>query len=124
MPSAVASAIAAGIAAAKTVAGLSVVYKRGGDSVALTAIPGNVVYEVTSETGSIETFRSRDWLINISDLDFGAGALLPARGDTIEETVGAIVYEYTVNSLPDGQHYRTGANRVQLRIHTKQTATT
>lgn len=116
--------ISAAIAAAKEVAGVPVAYRRGDQSVNVTAVVGTTVFRLTDDVGVVESVQSRDYLVQAADLVLGGSAALPQRGDSIRETHGSTTYVYEVlapNNEPPFSYSDTG--RLLLRIHTKHVAT-
>src|SRR3990167_2991805 len=81
-----------------------VTYRRGALSVALNATVGRTKFEQASAAAldevavSIQS-ESRDYLLRALDLLIGGVAVTPARGDTIEETIGAQVFVHEVLPL-------------------------
>lgn len=76
----------------ESVAGRSVVYRRGDTSLAIVAVVGDTRAFVLDGSGNQVEHRVRDYLIRSADL----GGLEPRAGDRIEETEpgeGANVYE-------------------------------
>lgn len=95
---------------------VAVTYARGASSVSLSATLGNSDHDSIDTQGNILSFHSQDFIFPAADLTFGAGAVEPAKGDTI--TYASRTYQ--VLSVGDGRcfsymdPYRTG-----LRVHTK-----
>jgi hypothetical protein len=104
-----------------------VLYRRGTDETEVQATIGKTEFEQVDDVGGaglIYRVESRDFLLRASDLDLGAGPVLPRAGDQVRETVGTSVFVYEVNA-PGGQppwRYSDPYRRV-LRIHTKHIAT-
>ena len=104
-----------------------VLYRRGTDEKEVQATIGKTEFEQVDDVGGaglIHRVESRDFLLRASDLDLGAGPVLPRAGDQVRETVGTAVFVYEVNA-PGGQppwRYSDAYRRV-LRIHTKHIAT-
>jgi len=90
----------------------------------MSATVGKTLFEITNVYGIIERWESRDYLILSADLDFGAGPVLPDRGDDIRETVGSTVFVYEVMA-PSGEDFYVFSDpfRQTLRIHAKQVRT-
>ena len=108
-------ALAAGLAAIKTAAGVSVTYRRGAQSVALTAVRGETATSVEGAEGQRARVFTRDYLIDAEDLDFGDGAVEPAIGDVI--TDAGVTYEVTPltgTELPWRWH---DPPRTRYRVH-------
>ena len=106
----------------KTHAGRTVIYRRGLDSVAVTATIGRTEFEIDDEFGVLRKLESRDFLIQVSDLVLNSTAVLPERGDEIDETQDGVTYTYEVMAPGKAPHFRySDPYRKTLRIHTKQT---
>ena len=102
----------------KAAAGRSVTYRRGEDETEITATVGRSQFEAQNQSGVIENWESRDYLVGYGDLPYGE----PQRGDVIVETVGGDVCEYEVASPRGVPVFHFGdAFRAMVRIHTKQT---
>jgi len=98
-------------------AGTTVTYRRGTDTADVTATIGRSEFEAQDQSGVIERWESRDYLVPAADMPFGE----PARGDVIVETSGTIELEYEVASPRGVPVFRYGdAFRSIVRIHTKQ----
>ncbi len=64
-----------------------------------------------------------DFLLPAADLILSGAVTLPARGDTIEETIGTARHTHSVLPIAGNDCYRLcDPNRQQIRIHTKQTS--
>jgi len=101
----------------KTSAGRSVTYVRGSQSATVTATVGNSAFESQMESGVIERFESRHFVIVADDLPFGE----PRRGDRIRDTQAGTVVEYelvTPRGVPLWQY--ADAFRASVKIHTTQ----
>lgn len=96
-------------------AGKPVVYSRGGVAVTVTATIGRSQFDAANQSGIVETWESRDFIIKAGALPFGE----PLRHDRITETdaSGSVIYEV---SAPRGVPlWRFGdAYRKTVRIHT------
>jgi len=103
----------------------SVTYRRGGNSVTLQATIGRSEFASDSAEPIIETWQARDYIIRVIDLVLAGAATTPERGDTIDETQGAIVYQYEVMAPPGQTPWRYADDfRREFRIHTKHVGTT
>jgi hypothetical protein len=103
--------------------GLSVVYRRGADSVTLTATPGRTNYQTSTEDGAIIETKARDYLISRADLILDGQEVEPAVGDIIEEVVGDRTYMHAVTENEGAKCFEfSDEYRTTLRIHTKWTA--
>lgn len=101
----------------KTAAGSTVVYVRGNHAVEVTATIGSSAFEAANQSGVVERWESRDFLIATSDLPFGD----PVQGDKIVEEINGVSVTYAV-STPRGVppwHYADGF-RLIVRVHTTQ----
>ena len=97
-------------------AGSSVVYQRGASSATVTATVGRSQFEAANQSGVIETWESRDFLIRTSVFPYG----LPQRHDRVVETVGGAAVTYEVAAPRGVPVYHYGdAFRTMLRVHTK-----
>lgn len=101
----------------KSVAGSTVTYRRGNEEAQVTATVGRSQFEAANQSGVLEQWESRDFLISTADLPFGD----PQRGDVIIEN-GTLVVEYEVTSPRGVPEWHYGdAFRQIVRIHTVQT---
>jgi hypothetical protein len=103
------------------VAGVPVTYRRGADSAAFTATPGQSTFRVDDTYAANVRIRSRDFLFQASALLLAGVQSVPQRGDTVEETVGDKLHVHEV-LRPDGgeQVWRySDAGRTRIRVHTK-----
>lgn len=108
-----------GLARIRATAGESVTYRRGEETIALTAVPGAGTQRGQQQDVT-RIDSQRDWMIAVEDLDFGSGPVPPERGDQIDFETD--VATYTFEALPqDGEHvYRFSDSAMsQYRIHTK-----
>lgn len=102
----------------KAAAGRVVTYRRGSEETEITATIGRSQFEAQNQSGVVENWESRDYLVSYGDLPYGE----PERGDVIVETVGGDVCEYEVASPRGVPVFHFGdAFRSIVRIHTKQT---
>ena len=106
----------------KAKAGTSITYRRkNGGSVTVTATIGQTTHDTAGDFGTILTWQSRDYLINVADLVVNGQTITPQRGDKIVETAGSVEHTYEVmgdNDLPAWRF--SGPYRNKFRIHTKQ----
>lgn len=102
----------------------SVLYKRLGFSVTISATRGSTSYEVADEDGIVVRARSTDFLFATADLVLDAKFELPERGDEIEVTETFDKLTYEVLDLGDAGHYRySDPLSLTLRVFTKLTKT-
>lgn len=107
--------------AARASRGLAVMYSRGDDSAAITAVPARSRVSMTDESGLTVTGQERDFIILAADLVLDGEQVLPERGDRIEQTVdGETTYTYEVMPIAGQKHYQPCDDQGRLlRIHTK-----
>jgi hypothetical protein len=105
---------------APAVAGGTIVYSRGADSVAIKATYGRS--EFTSERDGVVTVdaNDRDFMFEIDDLILGGVTTLPVRGDRITDAEGRL---FEVSALGGAQVYQAcDAEGTRVRVHTKRIA--
>lgn len=101
----------------KAAAGRTVTYKRGIETAEVIATIGRSEFEAQSQSGVVENWESRDYLVTYADLPFGE----PQRGDVIAESVGGDLCEYEVAAPRGVPVFHFGdAFRSVVRVHTKQ----
>jgi len=97
----------------------SVRYCRGVDYGMLAATIGNSRFETQSQSGVLEAWESRDYIVKTGSLPFGE----PMRHDRIIETINGIDVTYEVTSPRGVPVFHSGdAFRMTTRIHTIATA--
>lgn len=104
----------------KAAASTTVAYVRGNQAIDVTATVGSSAFESANQSGVLERWESRDYLIPTEDLPFGD----PAQGDKIVHEIDGVSVTYEVAS-PRGVplwHY-ADAFRLIVRVHTKQSET-
>ena len=112
--------VSGALATLRGVAGATVTYERGADSVDVTATSGASRIEMTSGDGSFTVIPARDYMIAVDDLVLNSVAVTPAPGDKITEECGGITYVYRVLDLGSEPCYQfSDFGRTQFRIHTK-----
>lgn len=100
----------------------AVTYARGVASVTVNATVGRTAWDVTRDDGSVLQDESRDYLITTADLVLSGSLTKPAAGDVITETLAGESVEYTVMAPGTERPWRyADAQRLTLRVHTKQT---
>jgi len=102
--------------------GQSVTYRRGEFSTVLTAVADSKQYEADNGYGVLETYECRDFLIPTSELVLDGAAVLPQKGDRIEEAREGVTYLYECMAPGVLTHYRFMCPSL-LRIHTKLVGT-
>jgi hypothetical protein len=103
----------------------TITYRRGATNVSLAATKGQTELEQVDADGFAQRILTVDFLLPAADLILSgsSAATLPARGDTIEETIGGALHTYTVLPGDSFPSYRfSDPHRKGLRIHTKQTS--
>lgn len=99
-----------------------IVYKRGSQTVSVSAATGRTDWDVEAESGVVERIESRDFFIRASDLVLSGSVVTPARGDIIKETISGTTHLYEVNAPAGEDVYTYGTHGKDiLRIHTKHT---
>ena len=101
----------------KAAAGRVVTYQRGSSTADVTATIGRSQFQSQNQSGVMEVWESRDYLIPKADLPFGD----PQRGDLVLEEVNGDVFTYEV-AAPRGipvVHY--DAFRYIARVHSTLT---
>jgi hypothetical protein len=99
----------------KAAAGTTVTYTRSSESADVVATIGRSEFEAASQSGVVERWESRDFLITAADLPFG----LPQRGDEIVEARGGEIVTYEVTSPRGVPEWHYGdAFRSIVRVHT------
>jgi hypothetical protein len=98
-------------------ASTAVVFVRGASAVEVKATIGSSAFDAANQSGVIERWESRDFIVRAEDVPFGE----VQRGDKVVETVNGISTTYEVAS-PRGVplwHYGD-AFRKTVRIHAIQ----
>jgi len=95
-----------------------VIYRRGGDFVAVPATIGKTIFRIEDNYGRIVHYESRDYLISSSDLIINGIIIMPQKGDEIIDE--GFIYEVMAPANePEWRYSDTFRNT--LRIHTKMT---
>lgn len=92
-----------------------VTYKRGGDSVVISATLGTSAEEVYDEAGTSMRTKRSDFIVNAADLILDGEAVTPLSGDQI--IIGTRTYE--VMALADGKVYEEFPYNLLIRIHAR-----
>lgn len=102
----------------KAAAGTTITYTRGNTDSEIVATIGRSTFEQQNQSGVLERWESRDYLIAAADLPFGD----PQRGDQITETHGGELVTYEVSSPRGVPEWHYGdAFRSIVRVHAVQT---
>lgn len=99
-------------------AGTNVAYKRGDGTAKVLATIGRSTFEATNQSGVVENWESRDFLVKTVELPYGE----PQRGDIIvEESADGVATLYEVTA-PRGVPVFHFADAFELvcRVHTKR----
>ena len=94
-----------------------VIYRRGGESVAIRATVGRTQFTREDPHGVVLETEARDYLIRADDLVLDGDRSMPERGDQIEDQG----FTYEVLPLGSEPPWRySDPYRQTLRVHTKQ----
>ena len=121
MSSAFETAIQAGMAAARLVAGASVTYSRSATSITVAnAVQGETRKGVIDVGGTEQVVEMCDWLIEVSAL--AALGDTPDPEDTISRVIDGTTYTWTVEHRELGQSHWdwSDTSRTQYRIRTRK----
>jgi len=75
--------VIAGFTSIRSITGVSVTVARGAVTNSLVAVPGDSLHQFSADGQVTSEFKSRDFLILVSDYKFDDVAALPERGDKI-----------------------------------------
>jgi|SRR5699024_3795541 len=113
--------IAKGLSSIRDIAGRQITYKRGGESLTLTAAVGDRNVDVATDYGVVEKVRVRQYLFSAKDLVLSNVKTQPQRGDLIVEIDAAVSRTYEITSpggsVPDWQY--SDAGRSTIRVFTR-----
>jgi hypothetical protein len=121
--SAFGDAIAQGLASIGDVAGETVTYTRGADTIGgLTAVPGSTKFGTEEVEGFGIGFVSNDWIFDAAKLLIAGVKITPKRGDLVKWTKGGVQRMYEVlKDAGGGPPYRfSDSARTRIRVHTKE----
>lgn len=100
----------------------TVVYRRGVNSVSLSATVGQSILKVPDESGGMRIVRTeRDYIIAAEDLILSGSVTLPVAGDLIDDATDGKVFEVT--PIMGEPVHQSGPQRLLLRVHTKEVDT-
>lgn len=100
----------------KQAAGRAVEYSRNGNDATIIATIGRSQFESANQSGVIENWESRDYLLSAGDLPFGE----PLRGDQLLEEINGELLVFEVSAPRGVPVFHFGdAFRSIVRIHTK-----
>ena len=99
-----------------------VTYRRGASEVTLQATIGRTLLKLDDGYGGVRmVWTDRDFLIHASDLVLVGNQVLPERGDTVREAVGAATFVYEVLAPGQEPAWRwSDVSHKLLRVHTKR----
>ena len=97
-----------------------VVYRRGDQTVGVSAADGKTEFELSGPDGATVQYQSRDWRVLQDDLRLAGDRVTPARGDKIEETVSGDVRVYEVMAPGDTPVCQSICDDTTWKIHTKR----
>lgn len=118
---AISRAIAAAAKAQTRNGGVTILYRRGGEEVELTALPGSTNYESTNADSSLVQVQVRDYLIIAAELILAGEPVLPEREDRIVEEFADGEHTFEVLDIPGQPAWRwSDEQHVRLRVHTKE----
>lgn len=91
----------------KTHASSAITYTRGASSVTITATIGRHVPRLlgTLEGGEVDTFETV-FTFDRADLDFGAGAVVPDRGDVVSFVDNGVTFTFDVLPTDGDRHWK------------------
>lgn len=110
-------------AALKSAGGATITYRRGNDSIDITAVPVRVNHSDYSPDADLSlTSRDRDWIVLAEDLAIAGQLIDPQRGDEID-WIDSLDVTHTYEVLPragDRCFRHTDVTMLQFRIYTKE----
>ncbi len=97
-------------------AGETITFKRGDDTVSLTAVVGQSQFDELSTTGEVHALsKTVDFLVKPASLVLSGSAVLPQRGDLIQRSDGS---QYDVLPGVEGTAWQySDGRKTFLRIH-------
>jgi len=108
------------VATLKAAAGVAVTYRRGADTVAVTAIKTAIDRELVAGDGGVIEARRIDWIVQADELTLAGAVTEPAEGDLIDEVIGEKTYQYEVMPAGTESHYRPiNPSATAWRVHSK-----
>lgn len=97
------------------------IYGRGDREISIDAIPAESVFEIESSSGTIIEYRTTDFIVQQTDIDFGQGPVPPNRKDRVTLVRNGTSHVFEVLPEPSLQHFReTDSYGFCYRIHTKE----
>lgn len=100
-------------------ASVSITYKRGSDSVTISATPGRADDDLSEVSGYTLDADRVDWIIRRADLVLDGSATDPQEGDIVELVNGSKTQTYEVRRDQLGEVFRfCDEFRTDLRFHT------
>lgn len=121
MPNALSEALDHLTTTLKGEAGESVTYRRGANTVTITAIPARTQTPIDDGVSVGVAILSEDFIVVPDELVLAGNRTLPQPGDEIDRTVdGAVTHTYVVRPESGMDCYSIDPLRRTLRIHTKR----
>ncbi|MCA9266221.1 MAG: hypothetical protein KDA60_20315 [Planctomycetales bacterium] len=109
-------------ATVKAARGVPATYRDGADSVQLDVIVASTTHELETADGIIETYESRDFLFDRTDLVIGGNVVIPKRGakiETVDEEGQS--HRFVITMPGNARHWKyVDTTRVQIRVFTKE----
>ena len=101
----------------QAVASTNVIYRRGSVSHTVAATVGQSVFESADQSGVVEQWQSRDFIIAADDFPYAE----PMRGDRVIEMVNGTATIFEVAAPRGIPLYRAGdAYHATIRVHGKR----
>jgi len=116
-----ATAVAAAVKTAKRIAGVTVVYRRGADSVVLEkAIKTNVSVPIQRDGGLTTEVERTDWIIQADELVLNETEIEPAEGDQLDQIGGSKTLTYEAMPIGTERCFKPlDPHGTAWRVHTK-----
>ena len=100
--------------------GIPVTYTRGGDSVQVTATPGQTSFEIDDGSGLLIESSASDWIIAVDALILAGVKATPKRGDRITRTLNGKTLIYEIMGFGGEKAARTSDNHGHAwRVHSR-----
>lgn len=102
----------------KASAGQSVTYRRGSDSISVSAVFGRSEFQLTDQAGTVTALETHDFIFGPSDLEISGSQITPRVGDKVLWTLDGSAREYRVVDQPGFQPYKFDPLRKTIRVFT------
>jgi hypothetical protein len=104
-------------------AGVDITYRRGSDTVAITATATLHEYQIVDQDGIATVVISRDYIVHAADLVLDGAEIAPRAGDQIVETIRSVATTFEVMPLGERRECElVDQDGLLLLIHTKKVA--